>query len=111
MRDALRNYLTLATGVTSVTRQRALDTARQLVTQGEATAGQVQAIAGDLVATSRANREILIGLIRYEIDRALSRLGLATADEVAALRAQVHALEVNLRTAESRLVHTVGTPV
>jgi polyhydroxyalkanoate synthesis regulator phasin len=81
------------------------------VNQGEATAGQVQAIAGELVATSRANREALIGLIRYEIDRALGRLGLATADEVAALRAQVHALEVNLRANEHRLAHNVGAPV
>lgn len=111
MRDALKNYLTLATGVTAVTGQRALDAARQLVNQGEATAGQMQSLASDLVATSRGNREALISLIRYEIDRALGRVGLATADEVAALRVQVHSLEVTLRALEARLAQTLGASV
>jgi polyhydroxyalkanoate synthesis regulator phasin len=100
VRDALKNYLTLASGVTAITRQRALETARQLVSQGEATASQVQTIASDLVATSRSNRESLVGLVRYEVDRGLGRLGLATADEVASLRKRIRTLEAAQRGAQ-----------
>jgi polyhydroxyalkanoate synthesis regulator phasin len=91
--EALKNYLTLASGATSLTRQRAVDAARQLVAQGEATAGQVQTLATDLLATSRSNREALVNLVRGEVDRTLGRLGLATAEEVAALRARLRTLE------------------
>ena len=42
MRDALQSYLTLAGGLTEVTRQRALAAAKALAAQGEATAEQVQ---------------------------------------------------------------------
>lgn len=100
MRDSVRTYLSLATGVTMLTRDRALTLTRQLVNQGEATAGQVQAIAEELLETSRNNREALIGLIRYEVDRAIGRFGFASADEVAALRARVRTLEAALRALE-----------
>lgn len=102
-RDSVKTYLALATGVSSLTRDRALGLARSVVTQGESTAGQVQALAEELVSSSRSNREALIGLIRYEVDRALGRLGLASADEVAALRARVRTLEANLRAVEAAL--------
>ena len=62
----------------------------------------MQTIAVDLVATSRSNRETLINLVRYEVDRALGRLGLATADEVAGLRTQIRSLEADLRAAKTR---------
>jgi polyhydroxyalkanoate synthesis regulator phasin len=100
VRDSVRTYLALATGVTLLTRDRALTLTRQVVNQGEATAGQVQALAEELLETSRNNREALIGLIRYEIDRAIGRFGFASADEVAALRARVRTLEAGLRALE-----------
>jgi polyhydroxyalkanoate synthesis regulator phasin len=97
MRDALRGYLALATGLTEVTRARATDAAKTLVAQGEATAEQMQSLALDLVATSQSNRAALTALVRYEIDRTLSRLGLATAEEVAAMTARLQTVEVELR--------------
>ena len=96
MRDALKSYLALASGVTDVTRQRALAAARALVSQGEATAEQVTGLAEDLVAQARQNREAVVSLVGFEVDRALARVGLATADEVTALREQVRALEEEL---------------
>ena len=97
VRDALRNYLSLATGLVDVPRQQAVRAAKALVSQGEATAGQASSIAEDLVGTSRANRDALLQLVRYEVDRGLGRLGLATADEVRELTDRVHHLGVEVR--------------
>ena len=96
MRDALKSYLTLAGGVTEVTRQRAQAAAKALVAQGEATAEQVTSLAEDLLSQSRQNREAVVALVGYEVDRALGRVGLASADEVAALTERVRALETRV---------------
>ena len=62
--DGLRGYLQLATGLTDVTRERALAAAKALVAQGEAgveavvpegVRTQVSALADDLVALTDGN--------------------------------------------------------
>ncbi len=93
MLDAVKNYLSLASGVTEVTRQRATAAAKALAASGEATAEQVSNLADDLVVNSRNNRDAMLALVRFELDRALSRLGLATADEVTSLQRRVTVLE------------------
>ena len=102
VREALRNYVTLAAGLTDVTRQRAMQAARALAAQGEATRDQVTSLAEDLVTTSRKNREAISTLVRYEVERTLSRVGVATADEVAAMTRRLRALEDTLRSAGGR---------
>ncbi len=115
--EGLRGYLQLANGLTDVTRERALVAARSLVAQGEAGVdavlsperrSQVSTLTDDLIAISRANRDLLVGLIRAEVDRAVARFGLAMGDELAAARARaqdlddrVHLLERELRSARS----------
>jgi polyhydroxyalkanoate synthesis regulator phasin len=96
--DAIKGYLALATGLTDVTRQRATTAAKALVAQGEATAGQVQSLADDLMAQSRSNREAVVALVRYEVDKALGRVGLVSKDEVDALQARIKTLEAQLRS-------------
>jgi polyhydroxyalkanoate synthesis regulator phasin len=97
VKDAIKGYLALATGLTDVTRQRATSAAKALVAQGEATAGQVQSLADDLVAQSKSNREAVVALVRYEVDKALGRVGLVSKDEVDALQARIKSLEAQLR--------------
>lgn len=97
MRDAVTGYLTLAVGLTEVTRQRATAAARALVSSGEARAEQVQQLVEELLDSSRQNREAVASLVRYEVDRALGRMGLAAGDEVATLTARVSALEADVR--------------
>lgn len=101
MRDALKNYLTLASGLTEVGRQRAMAAAKALVAQGEATAEQVGNIAEDLVETSKANREMVTQLVRTEVEKALNKAGLATADSVQQLTKRLHSLEAMLRDAST----------
>ncbi|MCU1588377.1 MAG: hypothetical protein JWN31_1870 [Frankiales bacterium] len=97
MNDAVKGYLVLASGLTEVTRQRAVAAAKTLVAQGGAAAGQVTALADDLVAQSKSNREAVTALVRFEIDKALGRVGLASAEEVTELNARVRSLEAELR--------------
>lgn len=97
VKDALRGYLALASGVTEVTAARARSAARVLVEQGEATASQVTAMAEDLAATSRRNREGIVLIVRHEIESTLRRLGLGAAGDVDALTQRVRRLEQVVR--------------
>ena len=99
MNEALKGYLALATGLTEVTRQRATSAAKALVAQGEAAAGSVTSIADDLVAQSKSNREAVTALVKFEVDKALGRVGLATAEEVKELTSRIRHLEKELREA------------
>ena len=110
--DALRGYVQLANGLTEVTRQRALQAAKQLVDQGgevveqavstvgaASVARQAQTLAEDLLATSRTNRDLLVGLVRTEVERAVARMGLVGADELAAMIRVVDRLQNQLDAA------------
>ncbi|WP_262285364.1 phasin family protein [Micromonospora sp. MA102] len=105
MQDAWRAYLELAMGLTEAPRKKAQDAVKRVVGQGGATAAQLQSLAEELVSTGAANREALTKLVRFEVDRALGAVGLATADEVAELTRRVHDLERQLREAK-----TTGAP-
>ena len=100
MKDAITGYLALATGLTEVTKQRATGAVKALVAQGEATAGQVQALADDLVTQSKSNREAVVALVRYEVDKALGRVGLVSKEEVDGLKTRIKTLETQLRDAQ-----------
>jgi polyhydroxyalkanoate synthesis regulator phasin len=97
--EAWRAYLELAIGATDATRKKATRAVRRLVGKSAVPAEQLQRMAEDLVKTSAANREAMTKLVRYELDRALGAVGLATADEVAALTERVRELEAQLRAA------------
>lgn len=99
MRDALKNYLTLASGLTEVGRQRAIAASKALVAQGEATAEQVGGLADDLIQTSKSNRDMVTALVRTEVERAMQALGVATADSVEYLTKRLQSLEAALRDA------------
>ncbi|MFF5181977.1 hypothetical protein ACFY2Q_28510 [Micromonospora sp. NPDC000316] len=108
MQDAWRAYLELAMGLAETPRKKAQDAARRLVDSGGATAAQLQALGEELVATGAANREALTKLVRFEVERALGAVGLATADEVAELTRRVRDLERQLR--EARATEPAPTP-
>jgi polyhydroxyalkanoate synthesis regulator phasin len=97
VREALTNYLSLASGLSEVTRKRARAAAKALVAQGEATVEQVTALAEEVLESSRSNRTALVNLVRYEVDRALGRVGLATTEDQAALQRRIAELEKSIR--------------
>jgi polyhydroxyalkanoate synthesis regulator phasin len=100
MLNDLRGYLQLANGLSDVTKAKAKEIAMELVSQGIALStkapdikGQVQELTDELLSTSRNNREMLIGLVTSEVDRAVSRMGFVREDELAAVRRHVQRLE------------------
>lgn len=108
MLEGVRGYLQLATGLTEVTATKARDAAMALVNQGFQVSsktpdvvGSVQDIADDLVSTSKQNREMLVGMIRTEVDRAVGRMGFVREDELAAVRARLEHLEARVRADEA----------
>ena len=110
--DGLRGYLELANGLTDVTRERARVAAKTLVAQGEASVGavlpeslkaQVGSLTEDLIATSKANRALLLGLVGTEVERATARLGLAMAGELEAAQRRAQRLEQRVAELEREL--------
>jgi polyhydroxyalkanoate synthesis regulator phasin len=111
MPDAWRAYLEMALGLTEAPRKRAQKVAGELVSRGGATAAQLQGLVEDLLQTSVANREALTNIVRYEVDRALGVVGLATADEVSELTSKVRDLEKQLGEAQARAATAGAGPV
>ena len=97
----LRNYVEMATGLTEATAAKAMEVAGSLVAQGLSlgtkqpadVASSVAQAADDLMAQSKTNRDLLIGLIRSEVDKAIGRVSFVREDELAALRARVEKIE------------------
>ena len=110
--STLRNYLEMATGLTEATAAKAMEVAGSLIAQGVSLgtrqpadmASSVAQAADDLMAQSKTNRDLLIGLIRTEVDKAIGRVGFVREDELAALRARVEKVESLIATVEGETV-------
>jgi hypothetical protein len=113
--EGLRGYLQLASGLTDVTRDRARTTARTILAQAEAMGvvvpesmrAQVSAMADDIVATSKANRALMVGLVRAEVERTVARLGVAHSADLEAATVRTQALEDRVQGLE-RAVRSGG---
>lgn len=94
--EPMRKMMGVTLGALSPSRAQAL--ARSLM-NGEGT-DQVAKVAQDLIDWSNRNRERLTELVRSEVRSQLKQLGVASRDEVEALRKRVRELE------KSRMVTT-----
>jgi hypothetical protein len=111
MRDAVRTCLQIAGGLTEATRRRAVGAARGLLDQagvdvaalqrsiGERIPPEVQSLADELIASGKANRDMLLGLIREEVDKTMGRVG-RLADEITKVGIILEALERRVRNLE-----------
>jgi polyhydroxyalkanoate synthesis regulator phasin len=109
--DAWRAYAEIALGLTEASRKRASKVAKELLGKGGATAEQVQAFADDLFKAGASNREVLASVVRAEVDRTLTRVGLAKAEEVATLATRVKDLETQLAARGTTPVADTGNAV
>ena len=109
--DGLRGYIQLANGLTDVTRERARQAAKAMVAQGEGVGAvvpapvrsQVGSLTDDLLAAGRANRDLLLNLVRAEVERSVARLGLVSAQELSAATRRSRALERRVEELEQEL--------
>jgi hypothetical protein len=113
--ESVRGYVGLASGLTELTRARALEAARGLLTlpaagiaSGSKVAVQAGALADELFTAAAANRSDLKALVRSEVDIAITRLGLVPSQrlddvqaEAARLRAEVAALRADRASAST----------
>jgi polyhydroxyalkanoate synthesis regulator phasin len=104
----ISRYIEAASGVTALTRANAERLARQLARQGEVAGDQVNGLVTELMERSRKNRELLVTLVSSEVQRAVRTMGLATNDEVTALRRQVADLEREVVEARRRAAGSDG---
>ena len=91
MLDAVRKYV--EAGREALTPQKAESLARALVKQGQARRGQAGKLARDLMEWSRRSSERLTATIRREVKKQIERSGVATKDEVEALKRRIRELE------------------
>jgi polyhydroxyalkanoate synthesis regulator phasin len=105
--DAFQSYISMVTGVTKTTQEKASATARALLKQAglEDVAAEaserVAKLAEEIINASRTNRELMQHYVTAEVDKAAARLGFARADEVQALRDEVAALRTQLDEARA----------
>jgi hypothetical protein len=115
--DALRSYLQLASGLAEVSAAKAKEAAASLAAQGpdtpspEALTIGLQTIAEDLVEQSKTNTDILVGLVKTEVDRAVGRMGFVREEELAAVRRHVQRLEAQLGNRSGQAVGAAGSAV
>ncbi|WP_116246546.1 membrane fusogenic activity family protein [Nocardiopsis sp. FIRDI 009] len=122
--DAVRTYLDAASGLTELSRKEAVAAAKALLrangtaaperTSGEALpprVGQsIQALAGELIETSQANRAAIAALVRSEVERQLERMDVVPRDEHDRLVRRVAELERRL-AARHQVPERVAAPV
>jgi polyhydroxyalkanoate synthesis regulator phasin len=91
MLDALRKFV--EAGREALTPEKAEELARALVREGQARRDQAARLARDLTTWSRRSSERFMAAIRTEVKDQISRAGLATKDEVEALKRRIRKLE------------------
>lgn len=100
MVESRPTYVRLVTGLTGSTRARARGVARAVLAQAglEEVATEVSEritrLAEEILAASRANRELVESLVSTEVERAAGRLGFARQQDLDALREELAALRL-----------------
>jgi hypothetical protein len=113
--DMMKGYLQLAAGLGDMSRRKAMDAARDLIegtpvaglrdrsgAAPDALAGQVAAVADELMAIGRQNRRLLVQLVRTETEAVLASLG-ARPDQASASERGVERLDDQLRALRERV--------
>lgn len=89
--DTVRKYV--EAGREALSPGKAQEIARSLARQGEIRRDQVSGLARDLVTWSRRNRDRLQELIGREVKKQVTRMGVATKEDIDSLKRRVRDLE------------------
>ena len=99
MRDELRRMAMFGSGVVELTRYRAEQMVKGLVSSGDLSPSGAPAMVSELVERSRQTRRELTKFVRDEIKNQIEGLGLASKREVDRLERRIGRLEDNLKKA------------
>ena len=101
--ESVRGYVELASGLSDLTRARAMEAAQGLlslpaagVATGTKMAGQASALADELLAAATVNRTNLTALVRTEVDLAITALGLVSVQKLAEAEAEAEDLRAEV---------------
>ena len=83
----------------ALTRGQARSRAKELVAQGHLAQGQVQGFVDDLVDESRRRTDMMMDVVRQEIQRQVTTLGIATKDDLSRLEAKLAGTGAATKTA------------
>lgn len=104
MLEALRAYAQVAAGLAEPATAKAREAARALLEAGGAAAAggtNVPALAEELLAVARSNRELMLDVVRAEVGQTVGRLGLVDAAAADAMRHRIIALERDVEALEA----------
>ena len=82
-------YLDAGAEFVAMTRTQARKRAKELVSQGQLAQEQVQGFVDDLVDESRKRTDVLLDVVRKEIQRQVKTLGIATKEDLARLESKI----------------------
>jgi polyhydroxyalkanoate synthesis regulator phasin len=82
-------YLDAGAEFVAMTRTQARKRAKELVSQGHLAQEQVQGFVDDLVDESRKRTDVLLEVVRKEIQRQVKTLGIATKEDLARLETKL----------------------
>jgi polyhydroxyalkanoate synthesis regulator phasin len=82
-------YLDAGAEFVAMTRTQARKRAKELVSQGQLAQEQVQGFVDDLVDESRKRTDVLLDVVRKEIQRQVKTLGIATKEDLARLETKI----------------------
>jgi len=85
----LSKYLNAGAEFVALTRAQARERASELVAQGQLAQNQVQGFVDGLVEESRRRTDLMMDLVRQEIQRQVQSVGIATKDDLARLEAKL----------------------
>jgi polyhydroxyalkanoate synthesis regulator phasin len=80
--DMLKRYLDAGIAFTQMTRARAEEIVKDLVTAGEVQRDQMQAQVDELIERSRRNTDQLLAMVRQEVTSQFAQLGLVTKEDL-----------------------------
>jgi len=93
VRDEIRRLALVTSGIVELTRNRAENIVRDLISSGDLSGGQAGQAVKELMERSRQNRREILNLVRSEIRGQIEALGLASKRDIERLERRVARLE------------------
>jgi len=110
--DAIRGYLQLASGLTELSRAKAVEAANAVLNLPTSMASgpmaaQVSVLADELLAAATTNRASLLALVRAEVEKAVGHAALVPAADLDRARASLLRLSADLEELREQML---GSP-
>lgn len=104
MRTLLDKTLDLAFGAAVLTRDKAQEFVDELIKRGEAAKEESGTLVDELLRRGQKQRETMQDMVKEQVNERVSRINLATRDDLARLERRIQELEVILADVRAKTV-------